>query len=168
MIRFIVAIDRTRGIAKNGGMPWSIPEDEKYFTTQTNTFGGNVLTGGKTFRDTYKNKPLVDRQNYILTHKDTPISDVVVVHDLTKLLDEFKDKDLWVSGGAEVFKQIMNMDRADELYITHIDADFGCDQFFPEFEHTFKKVKESEVREQNGFRFTYAKYERINELLRHI
>lgn len=160
MIRFIAAIDRKRGIAKHGGMPWSIPEDEKYFTDMTKTLGGNVLTGGKTFRDTYKGKPLADRQNYILTRQDTSIENVVIVHDLSKLLDEFIDKDLWVSGGAEVFKEIMDAGKADELYLTHIDADFGCDQFLPEYEAGFKKVEESEVREQNGFRFTYAKYTR--------
>ena len=161
MIRFIAAIDRKRGIAKHGGLPWYIPEDEKFFTAQTKTFGGNVLTGGKTFRDTYKGKPLVGRQNYILTHKDTPIEGVIIVHDLNKLLEEFKDKDLWVSGGAEVFKEIIDAGKADELYLTHIDADFGCDQFFPEYEDNFKKTEESEIREQNGFKFTYAKYKRI-------
>lgn len=160
MIRFIAAIDRKRGLAKNGNMPWSIPEDEKYFTDQTKTFGGNVLTGGKTFRLTYKSRPLRGRQNYILTHSNDPIPGATVVHDLSKLLDEFKDKDLWVAGGAEVFREIMDAGRADELYITHIDADFGCDQFLPEYEDKFKKIEESEVREQNGFRFTYAKYAR--------
>jgi dihydrofolate reductase len=160
MIIFIAAIDRKRGIAKHGGIPWFIPEDEKYFTTQTKTRGGNVLTGGKTFRDTYKGRPLVDRQNYILTRQQDPIEGATVVHDLMQLLDEFKGKELWISGGAEVFKEIMDAGRADELYLTHIDADFGCDQFLPEYENGFKKVEESEVREQNGFKFTYAKHVR--------
>lgn len=166
MILFIAAIDRKRGIAKNGGMPWSIPEDERYFTTQTKTRGGNVLTGGKTFRDTYKGRPLKDRQNYILTHSDEPIPGATVVHDLGPLLDEFagkKDHDLWISGGAAVFKEIMDAGKADELYLTHIDADFGCDQFLPAYEDAgFKKVEESEVREQNGFRFVYSKYVRAD------
>lgn len=160
MIRFIAAIDRKRGIAKRGGMPWSIPEDEHYFTTQTKTYGGNVLTGGTTFRNTYHGHPLVKRQNYILTRKNTPIPGVILVHDLQKLLDDFKTKDLWISGGAEVFAEIMAAGKADELYLTHIDADFGCDQFFPEYEQAFKLVEQSEPREQNGFNFTYAKYVR--------
>lgn len=158
MIRLIVAIDRKRGLAKHGGMPWSIPEDEKYFTDQTKTFGGNVLTGGTTFRDTYRGKPLADRQNYILTHDKTPIEGATVVNDIGKFLEEFKDNDLWVAGGAKVFEEVMKAGRADELYLTHIDADFACDQFFPEYEDGFKKAEESEVREQNGFRFTYARY----------
>lgn len=158
MIRLIAAIDRKRGIAKSGGLPWSVPEDEKYFTDQTKTHGGNVLTGGRTFRETYKGRPLRGRQNYILTRHDESIEGAIVVHDLGKLLEEFRDKDLWVAGGAEVFKEIMDAGKADELYLTHIDADFGCDQFFPEYEGRFKKIKESEAREQNGFRFVYTTY----------
>lgn len=158
MIRLIAAIDRKRGIGKHGGLPWFIPEDEAYFTSQTKTSGGNVLTGGRTFRDTYRNRPLAKRQNYILTRHDLNIPGTIPVHDLVKFLEEFKDKDLWVSGGAEVFAEIIKAGKADELYITHIDADFGCDRFFPEYENAFQKIKESEAREQNGFHFTYATY----------
>ena len=151
-------MDRKRGMAKNRGMPWSIPEDEKFFTDQTKTHGGHVLTGGATFRDAYKNKPLAGRHNYILTRHPDPIEGAEVINDLEKFLAEFKE-DLWVSGGAAVFEQVMALGRADELYITHIDADFGCDQFFPEYEG-FELVSESEPREQNGFHFKYAVYKK--------
>jgi dihydrofolate reductase len=160
MIRLIAAMDSKRGIAKNGVMPWKIPEDEQFFTDQTKTLGGNVLSGMATFHEAYKDKPLAGRKNYILTHSTEPIEGAIVVNDLAKLLEEFKDKDLWVSGGAAVFQQVMDLGKADELYLTHIDGDFGCDRFFPEYEGKFKKTEESEVREQNGFRFTYARYAR--------
>ena len=103
MIRLIAAIDRKRCIGKHGGLPWKIPEDEKFFTDQTKTRGGNVLTGAATFRDTYHGKPLKERNNYILTTKDTMIPGATIVHDLGALLEEFKDKDLWVAGGAGMF-----------------------------------------------------------------
>ncbi|HUY85306.1 MAG TPA: dihydrofolate reductase [Candidatus Dormibacteraeota bacterium] len=157
MIRLIAAIDRKRGIAKHGYMPWNIPEDEQFFTDQTKTFGGHVLTGGVTFRGTYSG-PLKDRHNYILTHDPTPIKGAVVVNDLTKLLAEWGDKDLWVSGGSQVFEEVMRAGRADELYLTLIDADFGCDRFFPEYDSAYKLAEQSEPCEQNGFHFTYARY----------
>jgi dihydrofolate reductase len=157
MIRLLAAIDRANGLAKNLVMPWNIPEDEQYFTDETKKFGGNVLTGGKTFRETYHG-PLKDRQNYILTHSTEPIEGVSVVNDLNKFLNEFKD-DLWVAGGGEVFKLVMDAGRADELYLTHIDADFGCDTFFPDYEG-FTLAKQSKPHEQNGFRFIYAVYRR--------
>lgn len=158
MIRLIAAIDRKRGIGKYGIIPWYIPEDEQFFTDQTKTHGGHVLTGGVTFRKTYKHGPLKDRHNYILTHDTSPIPGAVVVNDIAKFLEEWGDKDLWVSGGAGVFEEVMRAGKADELYLTHIDADFGCDRFFPEYEKDYKLVEQSEPCEQNGFRFIYARY----------
>src|ERR1700683_1853200 len=109
MIRLITAIDDRRGIAKNGNMPWRIPEDEAYFSRQTKAFGGRVLTGARTFRESYKGRPLAGRHNYILTHDIAPIPNVTLVHNLKQFLEDFSNKDLWVAGGAEVFAQIMAM-----------------------------------------------------------
>lgn len=162
MIRLIAAIDDKRGIAKNGSMPWKIPEDEQYFTDMTKTLGGNVLSGGATFREAYHEHPLKDRTNYILTRSYDQIPGAIVVHDIAELLTEFEHKDLWVSGGAAVFAEVMAAGRADELYLTHIKGDFGCDRFFPEYERDYELVKESPMREQNGFKFTYAVYRRKN------
>ncbi len=160
MIRLIAAIDRKRGIAKHGYMPWNIPEDEAYFSEQTKTHGGKVLTGGKTFRDTYKSRPLVDRTNYLLTRNKQPIKGVQLVHDLTAWLASMDNQDIWIAGGADVFQQIIDAGKADELYITHIDADFGCDQFFPDYQSKFRLVKQSDTHSQNGFNFTYDIYAR--------
>jgi dihydrofolate reductase len=162
MIRLIAAIDRRRGLAKHGILPWYIPEDEQYFTDQTKTCGGNVLTGSTTFRNTYKAKPLAERKNYILTHQTEPIKGVEIVHDLAKFLEGFQDKDLWVAGGVGVFEQVMQAGKADELYLTHIDADFRCNQFFPAYEHGFKLADRTEPEEQNGFTFYYARYVAAN------
>ncbi len=156
MIRLIVALDNKLGIAKAGKQPWKIPEDEQYFATQTKTYGGNVLSGSTTFK-TY-NKPLVDRHNFVLTHSQEPIEGAKLVHDLDKFLEDYQDKDLWVAGGADVYRQIIDAGKADELYITHISADLDCDQFFPEFEANFTKIEESETHHQNDYAFTYAKY----------
>jgi len=160
MIRLLAATDRKLGIAKKGVLPWCIPEDEKYFTDQTKTLGGHVLTGGVTFRVTYHG-PLKDRHNYILTRDPTPIPGTTVVNDLKKFLDDFKQDDLWVAGGAAVFNEVMDLGRAEVLYLTHIDADFGCDRFFPEFnKEDYVLTSQSEPREQNGFHFYYAVYTR--------
>jgi dihydrofolate reductase len=160
MIRLLAAADRKLGIAKKGVLPWCIPEDEQYFTNQTKSLGGHVLTGGVTFRITYHG-PLKDRHNYILTRSPAPIPGAEVVNDLKKFLEEFKQPDLWVAGGAAVFKEVMDLGFADMLYLTHIDADFGCDRFFPDFNKAnYTLTNRSEPREQNGFRFYYAVYTR--------
>ncbi len=54
----------------------------------------------------------------------------------------------------------MQLGKADELYITHIEAEFGCNQFFPEYEPAFQLAEKSDLHEENGFIFYYAKYVR--------
>jgi dihydrofolate reductase len=159
MIRLIAAIDRKRGIAKQNVIPWHIPEDQAFFDSETKKHGGHVLTGEVTFRVTYLGQPLEDRKNYILTRKTEPIAGAKVVNDLAAFLPEFADKkDLWVSGGAAVFQSVVELGYGDELLITHVDADFGCDRFFPAFEDAFTVAEQGDPREQNGFHFTYARY----------
>lgn len=157
MFRLIAAVDRNRGLAKQGVIPWHIPHDEWYYTRQTKTFGGVVLAGATTYK-TYRRQPLPGRQNYVLTHDKTPLEGVELVHDLEKFLDEWQSRDVWVIGGANVFAQVMELGRADELYLTHVQAEFGCNQFFPAYEDAYDKFEESDLQEQNGFIFTYAKY----------
>lgn len=155
MIRHIVAFDMKQGFAKGGVIPWYIPDDEAFFSSETKKYGGNVLVGARTF-ETFAH-PLSERKNFVLTHDTTPIPGAVVVNDLQKFLAEFTE-DLWVIGGAVSFEQ--TLDVADELYITKIDADFRCDRFYPEYESKFTVKAKSDPKTQNGFRYQYFTYVR--------
>lgn len=158
MIRLIVAVDRMRGIAKEGFQPWHIPDDVEYFNKHTKGQGGEVLIGSVTFK-TFS-EPLADRHNYVLTRDKQPIDGAETVDNLEQFLKSYQDRDIWVVGGANVFSQVIDLGFADELYITHIEADFGCSQFFPPFESNYKLIKSSELHEQNGFIYRYAVYSR--------
>ena len=158
MIRLIAAIDRRRGIAKQGIQPWHIPDDEKYFDDNTKRYGAKVLIGAVTYKTLLH--PLIERQNYLLTRDKTPIEGVELVHDLDKFLKDYQDNDLWVVGGANVFSQVIEANKADELYITHIEADFGCNQYFPEYADKFDLAEQSDLHEQNGFIYRYAIYKK--------
>lgn len=153
MIRLIAAIDQKRGIAKGGVQPWYIPTDEKYFLDQTSKWGGEVLMGSKTYE--VIGHPLAGRKNYILSRDAISVNGGEVVSDLDVFLKGF-GRDLWVIGGASVFEQALPY--ADELYITHIQADFGCDKFFPEFNETFMPFGEDELQTENGFIFQFCVY----------
>lgn len=155
MIRHIVAFDMKQGFAKGGVIPWYIPDDEAFFTSESKKYGGNVLVGARTFK-TFKH-PLPERNNFVLTHSATPIPGAVAVNDLQEFLANFTD-DLWVIGGTVVFEQ--TLDIADELYITKIEADFRCDRFYPEYEDKFELVRESEPKTQNGFIYRYCLYKK--------
>lgn len=152
MIRAIAAIDRERGIGRQGKMPWKLPTDERYFTEQTKKYGAQVLTGRTTFDLTYHG-PLKERTNYILTHSPEPIPGVVVVNDLAAFIANLQG-DLWIAGGDAVFTQAMPW--TDELYLTLIDGVFGCDRFFPAYEHDYRLVSQSSPLTENGLTYTFC------------
>lgn len=160
MNRLIVALDQRNGMAKKGFQPWYIPEDEAYFSRQTKLYGAKILVGNTTFK-TFSG-PLKERVNYVLSRDTHSIEGAIaiVINDLYAFLDKMADQDLWIIGGASIYEQIIQAEKADELYITHIEADFGCDQFFPDYSAAFSLRERSELCEQNGFKFRYAIYDR--------
>lgn len=156
MIRFIVAVDRKLGMAKNGIQPWWIPADEKYFLDQTSQYGANVLMGSKTFE--VIGHPLKDRHNYVASRDVVAAMGSEIVSDLDGFVRNWQQKDLWIIGGAAIFEQTLKY--ADELYVTHIEADFKCDVFFPKFSDSFMLFNEEGPSEDNGFIFRYSVYVR--------
>lgn len=156
MIRIIVALDQKRGIAKHGGQPWYIPSDEQYFKEMTSSKGGVVLMGQKTLEAI--GHPLENRANFVLSREARQAEGLTYIQDIDKFFGE-QTGDVWVIGGASVFSQAINV--ADELYITHIQADFGCDQQFPEYEHVFEERSSSELHTQNGFIYTFHIYGKL-------
>lgn len=61
----IVAMNQQRVIGKDGGLPWHIPEDLKFFKRQTS--GHAVIMGRKTYESV--GKPLPKRRNIIITRQ---------------------------------------------------------------------------------------------------
>lgn len=159
MIRIIVAVDQKLGISKKGFQPWYIPEDELYFSRHTKLYGGNVLVGSTTFR-TFQGS-LADRTNYVATRHKEPVDGATIINDIKSFLEQANNQDIWVIGGAEVFEQALRSGMVDELYITHIEADFNCDKFFPSYSDSFTHRQQSNVQAQNGFKFSYAIYDRL-------
>lgn len=141
------------GIAKHGFQPWNIPADEHYFLDQTAKYGGNVLMGRKTFE--VIGHPLSGRRNFVASHQAIDSPGIEMIREISEFINNFEE-DIWVIGGATIFDQTIM--HANELYLTFIDADFGCDKFFPEFEPRFKLAAKSDLHEENGFIFTYRVY----------
>lgn len=154
MIRLIAAVDRKLGIAKGGIEPWHIPDDLDYFRSKTMSQGATVFMGQRTFELAMHNQPMTGRRTLVLSKSLPETPGVEVVRDLAAFQQQWQG-DLWVVGGASIFSQTLAW--ADELYLTHIDADFGCDQFFPEFESSgnFTATLAKELHEQNGFTYWY-------------
>jgi dihydrofolate reductase len=127
MIIFVVAMDQNRGIGYNGKLPWLLPADMKFF--RETTTGHVVFMGRKTYESI--GKPLPDRTNVVLTRDVSfQAEGVQVAHSVKEAVSRYSDEDLYVIGGAEIFKEMLPA--ADKLLITRIHHEFPADTYFPE------------------------------------
>ena len=156
----IVSLCRNNGIGLKGQMPWHIKQDLEYFAKLTKGDGNNaVIMGNKTWQSLPilkgKTRGLQKRDNFVLSHTDR--FDMLIDHD--RLLKTFKTieeienyvqqnniyEDLWVIGGADVYKQFLDKRIINKCYVTSIDEDFECDTFFPLLDSTeWREVERTE------------------------
>lgn len=147
MISLIVAFDQNQLIGVNNQLPWHYKEDLKYF--KETTTGHDILMGRHTFESilSYQNKPLPNRHHIVLTKQMSYNHEQVTITDnLNKILANYQNsKELFVIGGRSIYEQTLPI--ADRLYITHIDATFEGDTYFPEINwDEWRCIKEKRFR----------------------
>jgi len=151
-VKLIVATDKCSGISKNNKMPWYLKKDFqwfKFFTTHTihpNKFNA-VIMGRKTYESLPK-RPLKSRLNIVLSksHKFNSVPTFETYAEATQfLLNEDNIESIFIIGGESVYKQILDQFILDEIYITRIDYDYKCDQFFPEIPNNYNLIYESGI-----------------------
>jgi dihydrofolate reductase len=145
----IVCIDKNRGIAKNGRIPWHIAEDMKFFRETTSN--QIVIMGRKTW-DTLapKFRPLPNRWNIVISqsltnlqYESKPVLAPIITLNLDEALLKCQDssKKVFVMGGASIYTQALQHPQCEELIITELMQDYDCDVFFPEFKSNWEQNK---------------------------
>ena len=135
-LSLIVAMAANRVIGRDGGMPWHLPGDLKFFRRAT--MGRPVVMGRKTYQAI--GGALPGRANIVVTRdKEFTAADADVVHDLAAALARAEALaeiggagEVFVIGGADIYGQAL--DRADRIYMTEVAGEFAGDAFFPEFD----------------------------------
>ena len=154
MLSLIAAISENNCIGKNNTLPWNIPEDMKHFKDITS--GNVVLMGRNTWESIpEKFRPLPNRKNIVVTRKENYVvpEGVELYSSIEEPLDKYKKENLFVIGGASIYKQ--TIDKADTLYITEVHRQVDGDAFFPEID---KQVWQEKSREKHdGFDFVLYK-----------
>jgi len=162
-VKLIVAMDKERGIGKNNDLMWHLPADMKFFKETTS--GQIVLMGRKNWDSIPERfRPLSGRENVVLTRNtDFTADGAIVVHSLETCLEHYKNDErvFFVIGGGEIYRMALDLKCVDEMYITHVDAVYGADTFFPEFNEEEWKVTElfhHDKDEKNEASFTVNHY----------
>jgi dihydrofolate reductase len=158
-ISFVVAMDRHRAIGRDNQLPWHLPADLKYFRQLTSHH--TILMGRKTYESI--GKPLPNRTNVVLTQRtDYVAPGCEMVHSLEDALRFGTSDELFVIGGAEVFRALFPI--ANRMYITWIDDEFVADTYFPAFDDGKWQLTSrtpGERNEQNPYTYEFQVYERV-------
>ncbi len=155
MIRLIAAMDTSRGIATDRGIPWKLPGDVAYFENQTTT--GLIVMGWATYNEF--SAPLHGRDNYVLTRDQGRLkSGFRPISTLADLMTSNPNDDVWIIGGAFVFGQTIS--RADELFITQVLGEYHCTKFFPDYRTGFTRFEQSKDQEEGGVQYRFEKWRR--------
>ena len=122
-----------RVIGNKGDMPWHMPADLARFKRLTR--GHAVIMGRRTFESI--GRPLPDLQNIVLS-KNAAYNALgcAVVTSLEEALQALNDGDadqeeVFIIGGQQLYAAALPS--ADKLYLTHIDAAFPGDTYFPAY-----------------------------------
>ena len=139
IISIIVAVAKNNAIGKNNQLLWHLPSDMKFFRERTT--GHCVLTGRKNYESIpEKFRPLPNRTNIVVTTQKTYNAPGAHVFGSIEEGIEFargkNETELFIIGGGEIYRQVMEKHLVHKLYITFIEGDFEADTFFPEIDCT--------------------------------
>lgn len=178
-ISLIAALTKNRVIGKDNGIPWSLPNDMKYF--KNTTLNHVVIMGRKNWESIpEKYRPLPNRTNIIVTRNMSfgfVGTEVRINHSIEAAIEDagrasvcdirYKTthdtlkNEIFIIGGGEIYASTISM--ANKLYLTEINAEVEGDIFFPEV-NMDEWVETSRVHngvdEKHAYEYDFVVYER--------
>lgn len=126
-ISLVVAVAANSVIGKNNQLPWHLPADLKHFKQLTT--GHAVFMGRKTYDSI--GKPLPNRRNIVISRSIKTLAGCEVAASLEAALQLCSNEnEVFVIGGAEIFREALSM--ATRIELTRIHQEIDGDTFFTE------------------------------------
>ena len=165
-ISIIAAVARNRAIGFKNQLLYWLPNDLKRFKQLTT--GHTIIMGRRTFESLPKGA-LPNRRNIVLsrsisdpeTHSDPRFPECDCFVSLQEALDHCSaDEDIYIIGGASVYKQAMSV--ATRLLLTEIDdTPAEADVFFPRYDDWVEVNREEHQRdEKHEYEYAFVEYEK--------
>ena len=156
MISIIAAVARNRAIGHENKLIYWLPNDLKRFKTLTT--GHTIIMGRNTFLSLPKGA-LPNRRNIVLTRSQKAFPGCDVYTSLEEALAHCdKDEDVYIIGGASVYRQALPL--ADRLCLTEInDTPEKADTFFPPYDD-WKEIsrEDHEKDERHEYEYSFVDY----------
>ena len=158
--KIIVATDKNNGIGVNNTLPWNFKSDMKFFRDMTKGNGNNAVVMGKnTFLN--KKKKLPDRENIVLSTSLEPTEGIHVFKNINDLITYCKSKyfdSIWIIGGAEIYRQFLDLNLINIIHVTEIDSIYNCDTFFPNVFDNYYMSQNIHKNIENNIKLTFKKF----------
>jgi len=147
----VAAADLADGIGAAGAIPWHLPTDVahlKRLTTHTDVPGTrNAVLMGRVTWDTIppRWRPLSRRLNVVVTRQlNLALPDEVVrAPGLPQALElacaRVDVERIFVLGGADIYRQAIELPGCRRIYLTRVLARHACDAFFPPIPSRFRR-----------------------------
>lgn len=160
----VVATDLNGTIGKDNELIWHLPNDLKRFKELTT--GHPVIMGRKTFDSIfdYLKKPLPNRTNIVVSrNRDYQREGIVIANGLEEAINKAQhlDQEIFVIGGAEIYKQCLSL--ASKIELTLVKDSFDGDVYFPKINlETWEEVRREEHTkdEKHAFAYDFLSYKR--------
>ena len=146
-------------IGKDNTMPWHLPEDLAHFKRQTQ--GCPVVMGRKTWDSLPPRfRPLPGRSNIVVTRQsDWQAEGALRAAGLPEALSLCGDApDIWVIGGAEIYRQAEPM--AVRAEVTEIAQDFEGDAYAPVLGAAWQEAARASHLAASGLSFAFVTYQK--------
>ncbi len=158
-VSIIVAHDDQLGIGANNRLLWHIKKDLKRFKKLT--LGHPIIMGRKTYQSIAKALP--GRTNIIVTRNPRfQAPGCLKVDSLIQAIDLAKTKDsqeIFIIGGADIYRQALAQNLVDKLYLTHVKGDYQAQVFFPAYPQ-FRKIVYQSFDSEGQYSFKYIELEK--------
>jgi dihydrofolate reductase len=155
----VAAMASNRVIGVDGQLPWHLPEDLRWFKELT--MGGTLLMGRVTYESI--GKPLPGRETIVMSRREgLDIAGVQVIRDLSGLQSAKIQGEIFVVGGAEIYRVALPYCR--DLYLTEVLREVDGDRKMPMFEDLFRFS--AMLRETPGLRILHYVNDEVRELPR--
>jgi dihydrofolate reductase len=157
-VSLIAAVADNGVIGRDGGLPWHLPDDLRWFKRVT--AGHAVIVGRRTWESL--GRALPDRR-WIVLSRDPGFrpAGAETAPDLAAALSAAGAGEVFIAGGSAVYRAALPL--ADRMYLTAVHADVSGDTRFPPLDFsrwTLMDERHHPADERHAHAFTFRTYDR--------
>jgi dihydrofolate reductase len=136
-LKAVVAMASNRIIGKDGGLPWKLSADLKWFKKVT--LGFPIVMGRVTMESI--GRPLPGRRNLVISRSlESAPEGFELVSSCEEAVNALAgETEASIIGGAQIYREMMPL--CDEVLLSYVFHPYEGDTTLPEFENEFEMVE---------------------------